>query len=64
MRRPSQLFQKRAAATVSRAFRLPSRAQNRASADFTNTAVGMRGFSRRSEISAMTFAERSKIFSE
>src|SRR5450432_3884113 len=60
----SHFLQKEARAVRSSALRLPSLAQNMTIADFTTTAVGMRGCRLRSETGAITTAERSKIFSD
>ena len=50
--RPSHFFQNGAPSSVSKAFRLPSRAQNSASVDSTTARVGMRGLGRESETPA------------
>jgi hypothetical protein len=60
----SHSFQNRAEESVPRAFRLPNRAQNIARAAFSDTAVGMRGAGRRSEILARISSAKPKIFSE
>src|ERR1019366_1356711 len=60
----SHFFQKPARADSARALRLPILAQNMTNADFTTTAVGMRGCGLRSETGAITAAERSKILSD
>ncbi len=50
--RPSHFFQNGAQASVSKALRLPSRAQNNTRADGPTTDAGMRGFGRLSPSSA------------
>ncbi len=61
--RPSLVFQHFASPVSSRAFRLPSRVQNNASADFTTSAVVIRGSGLRSETGPITCQDRPKTFS-
>jgi hypothetical protein len=56
-------FQNRAVEMVSRALRLPKRAQNIAKADFKINAVGVRGCWRPSVTGSSTSLERSNTFS-
>jgi len=61
---PSQLFQKREGAAISKALRLPIRAQNKTRTEWRTQTVEMRGSGLRSEMPAMTSVERRKTFSE
>ena len=64
MRWPSQCFQKRDAPDISKALRLPIRAQNKTMAALATVAVEMRGSGLRSVSEAMSRAERWKTLSE
>jgi hypothetical protein len=59
----NQRRQKRAPATVSKALRLPSRVQNRATEACTASAVGTRGCKRRSVRAATIWSVNSKSLS-
>src|SRR5664280_1459126 len=61
---PSQRFQNRDAPDISRAFRLPIRAQNKTMAALATVAVEMRGSGLRSVREAMSRAERWNTLSE
>jgi hypothetical protein len=64
MGRPSQYFQNRDAPDISKALRLPVRAQNKTMEALTTVRVGMRGSGLRSVMAARTPAENRKTFSE
>ena len=61
---PSQCFQNRAAPVVPKALRLPRRAQKSINPALSGTAVSMRGNSRPSETSRITFSDKAKTFSQ
>ena len=61
---PSQRFQNRDWQDISKAFRLPSLAQNMTAADFATVAVEMRGSNLRSVIPGMSSTENWNTFSE
>jgi hypothetical protein len=61
---PSQCFQKRDAPDISKALRLPIRAQNRTMAALPTVAVEMRGSGLRSVRGAMSPVENRNTFSE
>jgi len=62
--RPSQSFQKRNSPDISKALRLPSRAQNKTMAALATVRVAMRGSNLRSVMGVRSSAESPKIFSE
>ncbi len=62
--RPNQRFQNREEPAISKAFRLPNRAQNKTRTQGKTQAVGMRGSGLRSEIPARISADNPKTFSE
>src|ERR1035437_247558 len=61
---PSQCLEKRDAPDISKALRLPIRAQNKTMAALATVAVEMRGSGLRSVMEAMSRAERWNTFSE
>jgi len=61
---PSQCFQNRDLPDISKAFRLPSLAQNITAADFTTVPVDMRGSNLRSVMPAMSSDENRNTLSE
>jgi len=61
---PSQYFQNREAADISKALRLPIRAQNKTMAALATVSVEMRGLGLRSVREAISTAENPNTFSE
>lgn len=61
---PSQSFQNRDAPAISKALRLPIRAQNKTTDALTTVKVEMRGSGLWSVMAARTSVENRKIFSE
>ncbi len=61
---PSQLFQNRDPADISKALRLPIRVRNMAMAALATTTVGMRGSTLRPVMAASTSSSDQKTFSE
>lgn len=61
---PNHCFHNRAPAVVPRALRLPRRAQKSTKLALSATAVSIRGHSRPSEISSITFSDKPKTFSQ
>src|SRR5438034_5846333 len=61
---PSQCFQKRDAPDISKALRLPIRAQNKTMAALATVAVGMRGSGLRAMREAISPVDNRNTFSE